>query len=421
MPAPQPAPANVKAPLAASAISGHLDTRTAATEIADILFEELAGTGSGCDLALIFGSYHHRAAFDEAAALIRKTVDARTVLGVTCEAALGEDRERDGYAGLSAIAMRFPRGCNVRVHAWHSTPEDPAALNDPARLRERIGLNDAEAGGLVPRAVVMFGDPFSTPVTRLLPALNVCRGDLPAVPVIGGMASGASQPGANVMVINDRTLQAGVIGATISGDLDIDFIVSQGCRPVGKPMVITRCNQNVVQELGGRKAMDALREMAEELSESEKRLLGRGLLMGTVINEYKEYFGRGDFLVRNVMSLDEKAGTIAVGEMCRPGQTVQFHVRDAATAAEDLQLLLDAQVLNPVQPFAALLFTCNGRGQRLFGQPNHDIGIIRERIGEVPIAGFFAAGEFGPIGDRSFLHGHTASLALLRVRPAAPA
>jgi small ligand-binding sensory domain FIST len=161
--------------------------------------------------------------------------------------------------------------------------------------------------------------------------------------------------------------------------------------------------------------LEVLQETAESLSDAEKRLLSRGLLVGTVINEYKPHFGRGDFLVRNVMGFDQRAGGIAIGELCKVGQTIQFHVRDAATATEDLQLLLDAQMVKDEPPFAALLFSCNGRGNRLFGEPNHDLSIIHRRFGgDLPIAGFFAAGEFGPIGDRSFLHGHTASLALLR-------
>jgi small ligand-binding sensory domain FIST len=173
----------------------------------------------------------------------------------------------------------------------------------------------------------------------------------------------------------------------------------------------------VILELGGRKAIEALQEMGQELPEAEKRLLSKGLLMGTAITEYKERFGRGDFLVRNVMGLDQRVGGVVAGEMVRVGQTVQFHARDAATAAEDLQLLLDAQVMSEQPPFAALLFSCNGRGERLFGEPNHDLNIIRARFGDdLPVAGFFCAGEFGPIGAQSYLHGHTASLALLRAR-----
>lgn len=418
-------PSSVKTPLAASALSGHLDTRTAATEIADTLFDELsspAATGA-CDLLFLFGSFHHRSAFDDAADIVRKTLSPKAFIGVTAEAVLGNDRELDGIAGMSAIALRFPAAANVRVHAWHSTPDDPLPLQDPAALRTRLGIPDPATqqptSNHQPRTytLFMFGDPFSTPVTKLLPAINALTCEQQRIVITGGMASGASQPGLNVLVLNDKIVHAGVIGVTVSGaDIAIDFLVSQGCRPIGKPMVVTKCHQNVVLELGGRKAMAVLQELANELSDSEKRLLSRGLLMGSVVNEYKEHFGRGDFLVRNIMGFDQKAGGIAIGEMCRVGQTLQFHVRDAVTAAEDLQLLLDAQVMHETPPFAALLFSCNGRGERLFGEPNHDITIIRQRLGEVPIAGFFAAGEFGPIGDRSFLHGHTASLAVMRAR-----
>lgn len=426
-----PAPTNLKLPFAASAISGHLDTRTAATEVADRLFDELGAPGPRssadglCDLALVFGSFHHRSAFEDAAAIIRKTISPRVLMGVTAEAVLGVDRELEGIAGLSAIALRLP---GVKLHAWHATPDDPMPLREPERIRQRIGFDPA-AGDF--RTAIMFGDPFSTPITRLLPAITRCgrpsktEFQVPnapssaplAVPVIGGMASGASQPNLNVMVQNDRVLNAGAIGVSICGDIEIDFIVSQGCRPIGTPFVITKCNENVILELGGRKAIDALQEMGQELSEAEKKLLSKGLLLGRVINEYKGHFGRGDFLVRNVMGLDQRVGGVVAGEMMRVGQTVQFHARDAATAAEDLQLLLDAQVMNDKPPVAAFLFSCNGRGERLFGEPNHDLNIIRDRLGDnLPIAGFFCAGEFGPIGDRSFLHGHTASLAVLRAR-----
>ena len=398
--------------MAASAISGHFDTRTAATEVADLLFDELGSPSArdACDLLLLFGSFHHRAAFDEAAAIIRRTIMPRSLLGVTAEAVLGSDRELEGVAGLSAIALRLP---GVRLHPWSATPEHALSLENAEALRQQVGIEPQT------RALIMVGDPFTTAITKLLPAIASCGINGQKVPIIGGMASGASQPGLNVLVLDEQVHSAGAIGITLSGDLDIDFVVSQGCRPVGTPFVITKCRDNVMLELGGRKAIDTLQEMAQSLPDAEKRLLSRGLLMGTVVNEYKDRFGRGDFLVRNLMGFDQKVGGIVAGETCRVGQTIQFHVRDAAIAGEDLQLLLDAQVLNPVSPFAALLFSCNGRGERLFGQPNHDLNIIRERLSNpnLPIAGFFAAGEFGPIGNQSYLHGHTASLAILRGKP----
>ncbi len=390
-------------PHAAAAVSGHLDTRTAATEVAHELYDAL---GSSCDLAIFFASFHHRAAFPEAADVLRRTLGPRCLLGATAESVLGGEQELEGVAGLAALALRLP---GFRAHPWSSTPEDPLPLKQPATLGRRIGLAEDL------RAVILLADPFSTPITRLLPAITTCNGAGRPVPVVGGMASGASQPGLNQLLLNESISTAGAVGITIGGEVEIDFIVSQGCRPIGTPLLVTKSKTNVIQELGGRRALDVLQALTNDLPQREKALLKQGLLIGSVIDEYKDHFGRGDFLVRNILGFDKRGGGIAVGEMPRVGQTVQFHVRDAETADEDLHLLLDAQQLKK-PPFAALLFTCNGRGKQLFKESNHDIGVIRDRLGDVPIAGFFAAGEIGPIGDTSFLHGHTASLAVFRGR-----
>lgn len=386
---------------AASAISSHIDTRTAAMEVAEQIHDQLAGR---CDLLLVFATYHHRAALADSMQIMRRITSPRAALGVTAEAVLGGDMELDGRAGLSALGMNLGA---AKLHTWHTDPHNPIPLSDPAGMRHRIGYNKDL------RTTVFLADPFSTPITRLLPALSQCSDNATPVPVVGGMASGASQPGMNVLVLNDRVMATGGIGLTISGDIDISFVVSRGCRPIGKPLIVTKAHENVILELGAKQALLALQELAENLPEEERHLLTQGLLLGTVINEYKERFGRGDFLIRSILGIDQRSGGIAVGDMPRVGQTVQFHVRDKTTAAEDLQLLLDAETLS-APPFAAMLFTCNGRGVRLFGQPGHDLNLIHQRLGNVPTAGFFAAGELGPIGQQSFLHGHTACLALLR-------
>ena len=416
-------PTTTAGPAAAAALSGHLDTRTAAMEIAHGLSESI---GSTCDLALMLGSYHHRAAFAEAAATIRQTIGPRILIGTTAESVLGASqqpqpqdaaslpqqasmplgRELEGLAGMTVLALKLP---GVKLHAFshvHTSPENK--LDDPESVRRMIGFNDDLRG------VLLLADPFSTPSPKLLDAISACGGDR-AVPVFGGLASGASQPGHNVMIINEHTRPFGAVGVSISGQVSIDHVVSQGCRSIGKPLIITKCNGNVITELGGKKPMQALQELAEALSGQERELLGKGIFIGLVINEYKPRFGRGDFLIRNIIGMDKKTGAIAVGDMLRVGQTIQFHVRDEGTADEDLQLLLDAQVMDE-KPLAAMVFTCNGRGSKLFSTPNHDVQAICERLGPVPLAGFFCAGEFGPIGERSFLHGHTVSAAIFRAR-----
>ena len=385
----------------AAAISEHLDTRTAAMEVAALLEKAMDGP---TDLVFVFASFHHRESFENAIADIRRTLAPKTIVGITAESVIGCDLELEGVAGLSAIALHLP---GVTITPWTTTPKNPLPLSTPDEIPNWIGLQKNT------QAIFLFADPFSTPITRLLPALVKCRGEDSLLPVIGGMASGASQATFNRLVLDDTGMRSGGIGLTISGPIRIDCIASQGCRPIGSHYPVTKVDRNVVLELGGRPALDVLHDLARNASPHERHLLEGGLLLGSVIDEHKSHFGRGDFLIRSILGLDRKRKGIAAGEFYRLGKTVQFHVRDAQTAVEDLQLLLDAQQLRD-SPFAGILVTCNGRGRSLFHEDDHDLTIIRERMGELPIAGFFAAGEIGPIGQESFLHGHTACLTLFR-------
>jgi small ligand-binding sensory domain FIST len=190
------------------------------------------------------------------------------------------------------------------------------------------------------------------------------------------------------------------------------MVVSQGCRPIGEPYVVTKAEQNVIHELGGVPALDRLQTLFESLGGDERRIAQRALHLGIVIDEHRDRFERGDFLVRNLIGADRGSGSVAIGDQVQEGQTVQFHLRDAQSASEDLNLLLAADRSIHQAPLGALLFCCCGRGRGLFGRPHHDITAVREREGDVPIAGFFAQGEIGPVGGGNFLHGYTASLAL---------
>jgi small ligand-binding sensory domain FIST len=257
--------------------------------------------------------------------------------------------------------------------------------------------------------MLLVADPFSMPADVLLRNLDE---DHPGLPVVGGMASGGQGPGQNLLLRDEEALRQGGVGAVLTGPIEVRTVVSQGCRPIGKPWVVTRCEQNVIHELGGRPAMAALKETFEGLDTRDRDLFQNAPHVGCVIDEQRESFGRGDFLVRNLIWADPQRGSLAVGELLRRGQTVQFHVRDAETADEDL-----AALLAPEEERGAgggILFSCNGRGRRLFSDPDHDVSSIRSALGTIPVAGFFAAGEIGPVGGRNFLHGYTASLALLR-------
>jgi small ligand-binding sensory domain FIST len=215
------------------------------------------------------------------------------------------------------------------------------------------------------------------------------------------------QPGGNRLVVDDQITDSGAVGAVLAGGVGIRTVVSQGCRPVGKPYVVTKSDRNFILELGGKPALLRLQETATAASDEERELMRQGLQIGCVVDETRLEFSRGDFLVRGVVGADQQSGAIAVGDTIEVGRTVQFQVRDAGSADEDLRGLLTSAAAD-----AALLFTCNGRGQRLFGEADHDAGVVDQLLGPLPLAGCFCAGELGPVGARNFLHGFTASLAL---------
>jgi small ligand-binding sensory domain FIST len=301
----------------------------------------------------------------------------------------------------------------ARLHPFHIGADDwQPMLQDADLLAERIALTPQT------QALIGFGDPFTTPLSQFLAMLDQ---RCPGVPLIGGMASAARQPGENLLIRNDQVLTDGLVGVSLAGPVSVETVLSQGARPIGRTLVITRARDNVIEQLGGKPALQALRELVDLLPENEKNLLQNGLLMGRAISEYRDSFGRGDFLIRNLMGVDQNSGAIAVTDYIKVGQTVQFHVRDAETASEDLSLMLLPQRARNNPPAGALLFSCNGRGSNMFDSPCHDISAACQAMPDTPIAGFFAAGEIGPVGGRNFVHGHTASFALLRPETPKPA
>jgi len=272
------------------------------------------------------------------------------------------------------------------------------------------GLEELPSADQQP-VVLMLADPFSFPADVLLDHLN---DTVAGVPIVGGMASGGLEAGRNSLYFNDEILRDGAVGAILTGP-GMKVIVSQGWRPVGRTYAVTRAEQNVLFELGGASAMARIEELYAESSERDQLLIRRGLHVGSAITETKPELGRGDFLVRNVVGVDPETGAIAISDRVEIGRTVQFQVRDADSAREDLRVVLERErAAGSAAVAGALLFSCNGRGQALFGEPDHDVGAVRRVFGNVPVAGFFAAGEIGPVAGKNFLHGFTASILLFR-------
>ena len=378
------------------------DVADAGAAVARAVAETRAALRDAVDLAFLFFTADH---LEEADAIVERVwadLDPQAVVGCCGEGVIGGDAEIERRPGLALLAASMP---GVRVHSFHLRGDDwHDVLEDDDALREKTGL------GPETRATLAFGDPFTTPINQVLAAFDRAG---KGVPFVGGMASAARQPGGNVLVRNDAVHVDGLVGVSLSGALEVETVVSQGCRPIGRPFVVTKAHDNVIEALGGKPALEMLRDTVTDLPEPERQKLANGLFVGRAINEYRDKWGRGDFLVRNVMGVDQDAGSLAVTDYVRVGQTVQFHMRDAATATEDLSLLLENQAASDA-PAGGLLFSCNGRGSRMFEQPCHDVGAARKAMPKTPVAGFFAAGELGPVGGKNFIHGHTASFALFR-------
>jgi small ligand-binding sensory domain FIST len=373
----------------ASGLSQHPVAAHAVGETAGAILEQLDGDAP--DLVVCFASPHFVGAFEDVAAAIRNLLGPRVLLGTTSVSVIGEAQEIEESPALALFAASVPDAqlTSVELHV-EETPDGPSVVGWPELEGE-------------PGSLLFVADPYSFPADAFLRRLD---DDRPGLEIIGGLASAASRPRGNRLLLDDTLTDEGAIGVFLEG-VEMRSVVSQGCRPIGDPLVVTRSERNVVQELAGQRALDRLMTLAEGLSDADRVLVQQGLHLGIVVDEHKHEFGRGDFLVRNVMGADRESGAIAVGDVVEVGQTVQFHVRDAEAADEDLRSMLADE-----RAAAALVFTCNGRGRHLFGVPNHDAGVLAELLGPIPAAGAFCAGEIGPVGGRNFLHGFTASLAL---------
>jgi small ligand-binding sensory domain FIST len=371
-------------------MSEHPVTATAVGEVVGQVLEQLGEEPP--DLAMLFVTAPHGGAIEDAAAAVRSMLSPATLLGCTAESVLAGHREVEGAAAVALWA-----GHTGPVSPFHleltPTPDGHTLVGWPDKIPD-------DTSGLL-----LLPDPFSFPTDGFLERLEESR---PGLPVVGGMASAARGPGQNRLVLNDRILDRGAVGALLGPDVEVVTVVSQGCRPVGQPFVVTSAERNIVHELAGKPALERLQDLARELPLEDRQLLTSGLHLGQVIDERKVDFERGDFLIRNVLGADPQTGAIAVGDVVEIGSTVQFQVRDALSADEDLRGLLADRAAE-----GALLFTCNGRGTRLFGTPNHDADVVASSLAEAPVAGMFCAGELGPVGGKNFLHGFTASVVLL--------
>ena len=347
-------------------------------------------------LAFVSASYvDHLAEFQEVVAVHGH---APMLVGCTGSGLIGTAREAETVEGFSLLFLHLPE---ANVRAVPLTQAQVESSDGDKFWRDASGGN---AG-----AWMAFANPFSFDADTWLREWNSA---FPGTPVLGGLASGPRGD-------EDVTVFGPTIGDTSDAlvlaldGVRLETVVSQGCRPIGEALPVTRADEHLLIELGSRPAYQVLEQAFNTLADADKQRARGNLFAGLAVDEYKELFGRGDFLIRNIFGADPATGAVVVGAHPRTGQTLQYQLRDAASADEELQALLAPLAARDEKPIASLLFCCNGRGKNLFGAPDHDAKAIAEKLGPHPTAGFFCNGEIGPVGGSNFLHGYTASIGLI--------
>lgn len=392
----------------ASALSEETDTRKAAQDAASRVAADLGGVPP--DLALVFFSTHHRANPAAVAEALAETLVPEHIIGCSAGGIIGAGREVEERPALSVTAARLP---GVTVHPFRfddaDLPDEDAA---PRAWEELIGV----PAGQRPHFLVL-ADPFSFPADLLLRGLDYAY---PKSAKAGGLASAAERPGQNALLCDGDLLRRGAVGVALTGAIEVDTVVAQGCRAIGEPMKITRASGNFVVELDGRAPMAVLKDLLPRLSERDQKLARSSLFIGVGTDPLDEDPDGPEYLIRNILGVSADNGALAVGELVRVGQEVRFHLRDALSSSEDLDRLMARYAADLIErpdgghPAGALLFSCLGRGQNLYGRPDHDTDLFREKLGDVPLGGFFANGEIGSVHGSTRLHGFTSSFALFR-------
>jgi len=367
--------------------------------------------GHPIDLAFLFVSPYSDKGCDAAIAALYRALDCHTLIGCLAGGLIGGNKELERYPGISLVTAHMP---GVTCIPFHLRNDDLPDMDASPKLWQEKLKADA---GQDPQ-FVLLGDPLSFDMEKGLMGLDFAY---PKATKVGGLASSGGRQ--NSLFVNDHIYVSGMIGVALSGNLRIATLVAQGCRPIGTPLSITRCDRNLLIEVDHKPPMVIIQELFEACHEADRELMQHALFLGLAMTPFKEAPAHGDFLIRNLVGIDPKTGHIAVGAYLREGQTLQFHLRDAKTSSEDLQWLLTQYQLEerPDTAQGALLFSCLGRGEHLFGVPNHDSQLFQSYFGPIPLGGFFCNGEIGAVGGSTFLHGYTSCFGIFQEKGGAVA
>lgn len=362
--------------------------------------------GAPVHLGILFVSPHYMKVYRDFPPRVLEGLGCDCLIGCSASGIIGGGKEVEHRAAVSLTAASLP---GVRLKPFHSLMNGlPTLDSSPKAWQDWMGLSPADQPHFL-----LIADPLTFDPEGLLSGLDFA---FPQSAKIGGLASGTSLGGENVLFLNEKLYSGGLVGLALHGNIAVDTIVAQGCRPIGEPLQVTRCHGNILLQLNGRSPIEVLQDLIETLGEEDRTLLQHSLFLGIVMDPLKDDLKQGDFLIRNILEINSQQECLAVGALLREGQTVQFHLRDAKTSAEDLDLMLSQYLVRHPSGASkgALLFSCLGRGAYLYGRPNHDTEVFRQKIGTIPVGGFFCNGEIGAVGDATFLHGYTSCFGIFR-------
>jgi small ligand-binding sensory domain FIST len=409
----------------ASAISTQFSLEAAVNEVVQLAQRSLAAPA---DLGLVFISSTFASEYPRLLPLLQQQLAVPNLIGCGGGGIIGLDsagrpEEVEGEPALTLMLGHLP---GVEIQTFDLEAEDlPDLDSSPDDWIDLIGVAPADH----PQFIIL-ADSFSSKINDLLQGLDYAY---PGSVKLGGLTSGSSFSGCGLFC-DGQLYREGTVGVALSGNIKVEAIVAQGCRPIGQPYRIAESDKNVLLKLEQQVVsnpaasysqnpelqtpLEALQELIQDLSEDDRLLAQDSLFVGIVRDEFKQSVEQGDFLIRNLIGVDPRIGAIAIGDRVRPGQRIQFHLRDADTSAEDLEMLLKRyrKSLPPqaASPAGALLFSCLGRGVGLYGEDNFDSELFSRYFHHVPLSGFFCHGEIGPVGSETFLHGYTSVFGIFR-------
>jgi small ligand-binding sensory domain FIST len=386
--------------------------------VEDVVQQVLAELGDrSADFGLLFISNTFTSDSPRLLPLLAESIQITHLIGCSGGGIVGGRQELEDKPALSLMVGHLP---GAQIHTFHLTDDSiPDLDSSPDRWYSLIEVDDS-----VQPSFIVLGDPFSFPINDFLAGMDFAY---PNAIKVGGLASGGNT---NILFCDRegsyQLWRQGIVGVALWGDVTIDAVVAQGCRPIGKALQISQSDRNIILSIENRPPLETLQDIVNDLSESDRTLAEHSLFVGVVMDEFKLQPEPGDFLIRNIIGVDPRTGAIAIGDRVRPGQRIQLHLRDASASATDLEGALTAyqkraRLEHPDQNSqAALLFSCMGRGERLYGKPGFDSNVFEQFFGEIPLAGFFCSGEIGPVSNTTFLHGYTSVFGILRKKSSYP-